>query len=95
MHDKFELGTLCATSSVAERMRTETDFTAFVRAALVLYRTGDWGVLPEEDKELNNSAIINGERIMGAYIYHKTGEKIWIITEADRSHTTVLYPSKY
>ncbi len=95
MYDKFELGMLCATSTITERMKTDADFEAFVWAALVLYRTGDWGVLPEEDKELNNNAIINGERIMGAYIYHKTDDKIWIITEADRSHTTVLYPSEY
>lgn len=95
MFDKFELGTLCATSAIAERMKTDADFAAFVRAALVLYRTGDWGVLPEEDKEFNDNAIINGERILGVYIYHKKADKIWIITEADRSHTTVLYPSEY
>ena len=47
----------------------------------------------EEDKAANEQALIEGNRIMGAYQTCKG--KIWIITEADRSATTVLFPDEY
>lgn len=56
--------------------------------------TGDWGDLGEEDKIANNEAIDAGVRIFSAYQLTKN-EKIWIITEADRSSTTILLPSEY
>lgn len=54
---------------------------------------GDWGDLCEEDKQANNDALKHGDRILSAYIIR--GQKIWIITEADRSSTCVLLPSEY
>jgi len=53
----------------------------------------DWGDLGEEDKELNNIALIEGTRLVSAY--HISGEKIYIITEADRSHTLIQLAEEY
>ena len=56
--------------------------------------TGDWGNLDEEDKVLNDQALVDDTRILSAYIL-STGSKIWIISEADRSATTILLPHEY
>lgn len=59
---------------------------------------GDWGELDSFDIQQNNLAVKDGYRILSAYNVpsgnHET-EKIWIVTEADRSVTTVLLPSEY
>ena len=55
--------------------------------------TGDWGELGAEDAKLNDLAVNDGTRIFSAY--QMRGEKVWVITEADRSATTVLLPSEY
>jgi hypothetical protein len=56
--------------------------------------TGDWGTVPEEDQAENNLFVKNGFRILSAYEVD-TGQKVWIITEADRSATTLLLPEEY
>ena len=55
---------------------------------------GDWGDLCPEDSELNDSAVQSGGRIMSSYML-PIDVKIWIITEWDRSATTLLLPSEY
>jgi hypothetical protein len=55
---------------------------------------GDWGDLVEEDQEQNNYSVKNELRILSAYRLN-TGAKIWVITEWDRSVTTVLLPEEY
>jgi hypothetical protein len=55
---------------------------------------GDWGSVPEEDKQENELSVEMGFRILSAYEL-ATGEKVWIITEADRSATTILRPDEY
>lgn len=54
---------------------------------------GDWGDAPPEDAEANRYAVLVGARIMSSY--RIAGEKVWLITEADRSVTTLLFPSEY
>ena len=56
--------------------------------------TGDWGDLGDEDKAENNYSLKHGFRILSSY---KTaaGEKLWLITESDRSLTTLLQPEEY
>lgn len=61
---------------------------------LARHQRGDWGDLEEEDKRLNDAAVKEGDRILSAYIL-PTGVKVWIITEWDRSATTLLLPSEY
>ena len=61
---------------------------------------GDWGDLCEEDKQLNDEALKDGSRLLSAYVLPKTGEKLWIISEAEgdngeRYATTILQPSEY
>jgi hypothetical protein len=55
--------------------------------------TGDWGDLCDDDKELNDDALRDGDRLLSAYRLG-TGVKVWIITEGDRSVTTILLPSE-
>jgi len=59
------------------------------------HRRGDWGDLCEEDRAVNRKAVVLGYRLLSAYTLPASGEKIWIITEADRSMTTLLLPSEY
>ena len=56
--------------------------------------SGDWGTLPAEDVQANNDALERNGRILSAYRLHD-GVKIWLITEWDRSATTVLLPGDY
>ena len=57
---------------------------------------GIGGDLEPEDKELNDEALLNGDRLVSAYEYPKHEDwKIWIITEWDRSATTILFPHEY
>lgn len=56
--------------------------------------TGDWGDLCKADKEENELSLKEGFRILSAYKL-PTGQTLWIITEADRSATTILKPDEY
>jgi len=63
-------------------------------AFLARHGIGDWGDLDEEDRRENETSVIHGFRILSAYRL-TTGVKIWVITGADRSATTLLLPSEY
>ena len=71
-----------------------------ILALLRRHQSGDWGCLCKEDKELNDLAVEHeGDpekqgRVLSSYRTAK-GSKIWIITEWDRSATTILLPSEY
>lgn len=91
----FDLGMTVVTGSIDIKMKEDPDFRNFVIDSLEKYRNQDWGDTCEEDKQSNDYALENDERILAVYIYPKTGEKIWIITEWDRSVTTILFPSEY
>jgi len=56
--------------------------------------TGDWGDLAEDDRQENELSLKEGYRILSAYVM-ENGVKVWIITESDRSATTILLPSEY
>ncbi len=84
------------TMGIARKMAQSMKFSRFVQASLDRYISNDWGDMDDGDKVLNNGAVECGDlRIHGAYIYPETKEKIWIITESDRSITTILLPSEY
>jgi hypothetical protein len=57
------------------------------------HMSGDWAEMDEEDQQSNRDAITAGSRIFSAYTIQDT--KFWVITEADRSSTTILLPSEY
>ena len=65
-----------------------------VQQALRRHATGDWGDLSPEDRQENDLSAREGFRILSAYT-DPNGTKFWIITEADRSATTVLLPEDY
>ena len=92
---KFKIGRLVATAAISERMDSESEFKAFLNDSFQRYHNCDWGVLADEDKTANDQAVTNGERILASYVYPKTKEKVWFITEWDRSVTTILYPREY
>ena len=89
-----KLGTLVWTAAVNERIAEDTLFAVWVIACLKRHARGDWGDLSAEDRQENDLALGKYLRIFSAY-EHKSLPKIWIITEADRSATTVLFPEDY
>ena len=91
---KFSLGELVATTNFVHRAKTlglESD--EIVTMALQRHLNGDWGDCCDEDGESNNQALKNDERLLS--VYHMKDEKFWVITEWDRSVTTILLPEDY
>ena len=86
---KFELGQVLITPGAHDDLELKD-----VASSLVRHAGGDFGDVSEEDWELNEEAVDTGDRILSAYIDRK-GVKFWIITEWDRSATTILLPSEY
>jgi hypothetical protein len=87
----FPLGQIVATpGALGELSTASTDPTPFLDRHLA----GDWGDLSADDKASNDAGVNGGDRIHSAYVL-STGVKIWIITEADRSVTTILLPEEY
>lgn len=88
----FEMGLVVITNGINDKL-DNVRFNKELKVALHRFTCGDWGEMEQEDIEANNEALRNGERLFAAY---KTSEgKIWIITEADRSATTILFPDEY
>ncbi len=65
-----------------------------VKACLDRHATGDWGDLGDDDRRANQMALDQGLRLFSAY-NERAGVRFWIITEADRSATTVLLPEDF
>jgi len=97
MTNTFETGIPVMTRGIADRIKEDTKFTAFVNKCLSRYLSCDWGDLDEDDARANDAALKNGDdRILAAYKREGFPEdKIWIITEWDHSATTILFPSEY
>lgn len=90
---KFSLGKLVMTKAVHDKMNNDIDFAIGMLDSMERYRSCDWGDLCSEDKAENEQALRNGERI---FALHNIGnEKIYIITEWDRSVTTILFSHEY
>jgi hypothetical protein len=87
----FNLGVLVATPAALRALEeAEQPQSELLRRHVI----GDWGELGEEDKRENELSVREGFRILSSYIL-ATGTKVWIITEADRSSTTILLPEEY
>ncbi|APC69676.1 hypothetical protein [Ralstonia pseudosolanacearum] len=88
---RFELGVTLVTPAAVAALEA-----ANVPEVLLLARHlhGDWGALSEEDRLQNELAVLLDLRILSSYPL-PTGGKVWIITEADRSATTILLPDDY
>ena len=95
MPRKFDHGQIVMTKSISDKMR-DNNFAGFVYNSLVRHLNCDWGDLSDEDWDSNERAYVNNDdRLFSAYIDKKTNIKIWIITEYDRTVTTILFPSEY
>jgi len=88
---KFPLGQLAATPGAIEAMQEAEQLPIDF---LSRHARGDWGDVDEEDRDANDMALDHGYRILSAYTT-ANGETLWIITEADRSVTTILLPEEY
>ncbi len=88
---RFELGQIVATTGAAETLAQ-----AEIEPLTLITRhvTGDWGDMVEEDKLANEEAVTYGHRVFSSYLL-ESGAKIWVITEWDRSYTTLLLPDEY
>lgn len=84
----LELGFLCRTPGIDGIDGRE------IGHALERHASGDWGELCRDDWKLNNSALTDDGRILSRYTT-RDGVTFWIITECDRSGTTVLLPNEY
>ena len=91
---KFLLGRTLMTQGVATLCAEEQSFQEFVASSIARHIKGDWGDMCQEDKEANDEAVTTGGRLMSAYEQSPT-RKVWVITEWDRSATTVLFPDEY
>ena len=88
----FKLGQVVATPGAIWAMQ-ENGIEAW--SLLSRHANGDWGCVPEEDKLENQRSVEEGYRVMSSYLLNESGDKLWIITEADRSSTCLLLPDEY
>lgn len=88
----FRLGQVVATPGALQAIE-ENNIDTW--SLLLRHVNGDWGCILEEDRLENKLSVENGNRIMSSYPLNDRGDKLWIITEADRSSTCLLLPDEY
>lgn len=86
----FPLGRIVATPGVIKHFE---EYAINPYEYLGRHQCGDWGIVPPEDWRSNDEALVHGGRVLAAYMVK--GTKVWVITEWDRSATTLLFPSEY
>ena len=91
MNPLFHLGDVVATP---QSIYVLSESGMSVQSLLQRHATGDWGDLCTEDMQANNDALQYGDRLLSSYVLSESC-KVWVITEYDRSVTTILLPSEY
>ncbi|APZ96363.1 hypothetical protein [Fuerstiella marisgermanici] len=86
---RFRFGSIYITCNAQERLNGDD-----IRNALSRHLSGDWGDVCDEDRQENELSLREGFRLLSVY-HASDGTKFWVITEADRSSTTVLLPEDY
>ena len=86
---RFRLGQIVATPNALSKLSQDDILRAIQR-----HQSGDWGDVDAHDREANNRALTESTRLFSVY-HSAAGVKFWLITEADRSVTTVLMPEDY
>ena len=89
IRSRFELGQLLITPAAREALSAED-----LSAALGRHARGDWGNVTRADWEANDEALEHEARLLSAY-HNSDGLKFWVITDADRSATTLMLPDDY
>lgn len=87
----FPSGRLVATPGALALIRHAGE--DLLPALLERHRSGDWGEVPAGDARENEFSVRHGFRVISSY--RVAGERLWVITEADRSATTFLLPEEY
>ena len=85
----FRLGRIVTTPNALESL-TQDDILLGIQR----HQAGDWGDLTDDNRAANDRALAQGARIVSAY-NAMNGTRFWLITEADRSRTTILLPEDY
>ena len=85
----FRLGRIVSTPNALQSLTQDDILTGIQR-----HQAGDWGSLTDDNRAANDRALAQGGRILSAY-QATNGTKYWLITEADRSRTTILLPEDY
>lgn len=85
----FALGAVCVTGGAEQALAPED-----IIAAITRHARGDWGDIDDDDWNENETSLQNGHRLLSNY-FAKNGTRFWVITESDRSVTTVLLPEEY
>ena len=88
---RFPLGRVVATPGALSALETAEQLPA---EFLDRHVNGDWGEVPDADKQENELSVEQGFRVLSAYTT-SAGDHIWVLTEADRSATTLLLPKEY
>ncbi len=89
----FPLGRLVATPGALVLLRRSSAGEDLLPTLLERHQSGDWGEVPAEDARENEFSVRHGFRVLSSY--RVAGERLWVITEGDRSATTLLLPSEY
>jgi hypothetical protein len=91
----MQLGQIVQTRGVNDKVAESLKYSEFVLNCLCRHTNGDWGDLCDEDKQANDYALRTGNhRILSSYTF-RPDDTLWIITEWDRSVTTLLLPEEY
>ena len=88
---KFSPGAIHITPAAVHAIG-DTDYAV---AALTQHLKGNWGIVDSEDWDSNDLALKHGGRLLSVYPMPNSEQSFWIISEADRSSTTILLPSDY
>ncbi len=88
----FELGAVVATPGALEACG---EANVSPSTLVARHATGDWGDVPACDARENGLSLEYGFRLLSSYPLGEDGQKVWIVTEADRSSTCLLLPSEY
>ena len=87
----FKLGTVLCSHKIDHFMTKKMGRLKKVEKCIRRHANGDWGIIRDEDEGVNEKALEDGTRIVS--VYRVDGEEIYIMTEADRSSTKVVFPS--
>lgn len=91
---KFQPGQMVVTRVVHDMMTSNGEFEKHVHLSIERHLAGDWGDVCDDDRVANELALQSGDRLFSAY-KREGMPKLWVITEGDRSATTVLFPDEY
>ena len=86
-----QLGSIVATPAAIRYMN---EYFIDARYLILRHRRADWGDMCDEDRKANDEALAKHERVMSSF-KNAGPEPVWVITERDRSVTTILMPSDY